>query len=214
MRTKTFLLTLLLGFSISSPAWSHPVAYKGSYSIMTWNNPEMTDWMFTHSFTSQQSVSLHYLRNETKEGEREFYLPAVNFLAQRWNELNSQANLYLTVGHGGEKVGTSLKDTSILALETDWESREFYISFKQEALLTHRDSSKNIYTSRLRGGFAPYVASFEEINSWFILQLEKSNKSMSEYTLTPLIRMFYKNVLVETGVSHKGEAQFNFMVHF
>lgn len=214
MQPKSFLLTLLLGLSISFPAWSHPVAYKGSYSIMTWNNPEMTDWMFTHSFTSQHSVSLHYLRNHTKDGEREFFLPAVNFLAKRWNELNSQANLYLTVGHGGEKVGTSFKDTSILALETDWESREYYVSFKQEALLANRDSSKNIYTSRLRGGFAPYIASFEEINSWFILQLEKSNKSMTEYTLTPLIRMFYKNVLIETGVSHKGEAQFNFMVHF
>jgi hypothetical protein len=214
---KNFLmsLSLLVAFlALPNVSSAHPVAYAGSNSIMTWNNKEMSEWMYAHSFTSHYALAARYFRNDTRDGEREFYIPQFNFLLKRWNELESQGNVYLSIGHGGEVVGTSFKDTSLLDFEADWESREYYISFKQEALLANRDSSLNIYTTRLRGGFAPYLANFNELNSWFILQLEKSNKSKMEYTITPLIRLFYKNVLVETGMNQKGDAQLNFMVHF
>jgi len=216
MRKQVLITLSLLVAFLAKPSVSnaHPVAYAGSNSIMTWNNPEMSEWMFAHSFTSHYALAARYFRNETVDGKREFYIPQLNFLLKRWNELESQGNVYLSIGHGGEVVGTSFKDTSLLDFEADWESRKYYISFKQEALLANRDSSQNIYTSRFRMGFAPYLAGFEELNSWFILQFEKSNKSKMEYTITPLIRLFYKNVLIETGVSQKGDAQLNFMVHF
>ena len=174
----------------------------------------MSDWMFTHSFTSNYSLTARYLRLQTKDGERTFYMPQLNFLLKRWNELDSQANIYLSIGHGGEKVNSSLKDTSNLALETDWESRKYYVSFREDVLLSHKKSGENIYRSKVRAGFAPYLAEFNEINTWFILQAEKSNKSVEEYELTPFIRLFYRNVLTEFGVTSKGDAQFNFMVHF
>lgn len=159
-------------------------------------------------------MAARYLRIETKDGERTFYMPQLNFLLKRWNELDSQANVYLSIGHGGEKVKTSLKDTSIVAIEADWESRKYYVSFKEEALLSYKKSGQSIYTTKVRAGFAPYLAEFNEINSWFILQAEKTNKAVDNYTLTPFIRLFYHNVLTEFGVSSKGNAQFNFMVHF
>ena len=195
-------------------AQAHPVAFAGSYSLMTWNSKEMSDWMFVHSFTSRYAMAARYLRIETKDGERTFYMPQLNFLLKRWNELDSQANVYLSIGHGGEKVKTSLKDTSIVAIEADWESRKYYVSFKEEALLSYKKSGQSIYTTKVRAGFAPYLAEFNEINSWFILQAEKTNKAVDNYTLTPFIRLFYHNVLTEFGVSSKGNAQFNFMVHF
>ncbi len=206
--------TILSLFVSIGTAYAHPVAYEGSYSLMAWNSKEMSDWMFTHSFTAKNSLSMRYQRIKTFEGERTFYFPHVNFLLKRWNELESQANVYLSVGHGGEKVNSSFKDTSFLAVEADWESRKYYVSAREEILLAHRNSSQNIYQSRLRAGFAPYLAGFEELNSWFILQFEKSNNSIDEFTVTPLIRLFYKNVLIETGVNQKGDSQFNFMVHF
>jgi hypothetical protein len=198
----------------ASPAKSHPVAFADSYSIMAWNSKEATDWMFTYSFTSNYSLSAHYQRIETKDGERNFYFPHLNFLLKRWNEFDSQANIYLSLGHGAEKIKKDYEDTSFLALETDWESRKYYVSFKQEALLVNKDSSKNYYMTRVRAGFAPYLAEFNELNTWFILQADKANKSKEEYTLTPIIRLFYHNTLTEFGVSQKGDALFNFMVHF
>lgn len=204
---------LLLGI-FSSNAFAHPVAFAGSYSIMTWNSKEMSEWMFVHSFTASNALAVRYERFQTVDGERTFYIPQVNFLLKRWNELDSQANIYLSVGHGGEKIGSTFKNTSALAVEADWESRKYYVSFKEDALLSHKKSGRSIYTTKVRAGFAPYLAEYNEINSWFILQAEKINKSEESYTLTPFIRLFYKNVLTEFGVSSKGDAQLNFMVHF
>lgn len=174
----------------------------------------MSDWMFTHSFTSKQSLAARYLRLDTRDGERTFYIPQVNFLLKRWNELDSQANVYLSLGHGGEKVNSSFKNTSSAALEADWESRKYYVSFREDVLLSHKDSKRNIYSTKVRAGFAPYLAEFNEINGWFILEATKSNKMNEEYKLTPIIRLFYHNILLEFGSTMKGDSQFNFMVHF
>lgn len=220
MKNKILYISFLVWLFVGRPeeAKAHPVAFAGSYSIMTWNNKEMSDWMFTHSFTSSYSLTARYLRLDTKEGERTFYAPQINLLLKRWNELSSQANIYLSLGYGAESVNTQngkkTNQTSLLALETDWESRKYYVSFRQDALLSHRDSKKNIYQSKARAGFAPYLAEFEELNYWFILEADVMNKSTEDYRLTPFIRMFYHNVLVELGASTKGDAQFNFMVHF
>ena len=174
----------------------------------------MSDWMLTYSFTSKYSLTARYLRLQTNEGERTFYMPQLSFLLKRWNELNSQANVYLTVGHGGEKINSSFKNTSAIAFETDWESRKHYVSFREDALVSHKNSDKNIYQSKLRAGFAPYLAEFDQLNAWFILQAEASNIMDRDFKLTPFIRFFYQNVLTEFGVSSKGDAQFNLMVHF
>ncbi|MBC7714952.1 MAG: hypothetical protein H7177_16520 [Rhizobacter sp.] len=210
-------MSTIIGLFLSlfiARAEAHPVAFAGSYSIMTWNSKEMSDWMFTHSFTSNYSLTARYLRLDTKEGERTFYMPQFNYLLKRWNELDSQANIYLSASHGGEKINSSLKSVSGAALETDWESRKYYVSFREDVLIDHKNSSKNIYQTKARAGFAPYLAEFNEINSWFILQADHNNKDVKEFKLTPFIRLFYHNVLTEFGVSSKGDAQFNFMVHF
>jgi hypothetical protein len=212
--SKLLSILSLMTIFIGNKAMAHPVAYADSYSIMAWNSKEMSDWMFTHTFTPHYSLSARTTRLETTEGERRFYIPHLNFLAKRWNELDSQANIYLSVGHGGEKVNKSFKDVSLLALETDWESRKYYVSFREEALIVYKKRASNLYLTKVRAGFAPYLAEFNELNTWFILEASKENKGMESYSLTPYVRFFYRNVLTEFGVSQKGQAQFNFMVHF
>jgi hypothetical protein len=206
--SKTFKLLALL---ILSKVEAHPVAYAKSQSIMTWNSKEMSDWMYTYTFTPKYSLSARYQRIDTKDGERSFYFPHANFLVKRWNELESQANIYLSAGYGAERIKKTYKQNTFLALETDWESREFYTSFREEVLIT---KNQNIYMTRVRAGFAPYLAQFNELNSWFILQLENQSRATEEYTITPMVRFFYKNVLTEFGYSQHGDTQFNFMLHF
>ena len=214
MFTKFLAVTCLFLSILGTKAEAHPVAFAGSYSIMTWNSKEMSDWMFTHSFTSKFSLAARYVRLQTTEGERTFYVPQANFLLKRWNELDSQANIYLSLGHGGEKINSSFKNTSSAAIEADWESRKYYVSFREDALFSHQNSDRNIYQTKVRAGFAPYLAEFDEMNTWFILQADTSNVMEDDFKLTPFIRLFYHNVLTEFGVSSKGDAQFNFMVHF
>ncbi|MFA6238216.1 MAG: hypothetical protein WC635_12860 [Bacteriovorax sp.] len=214
MFSKLLLAFVLLSMLFPVMGRAHPVAYADSNSIMAWNSKEMSDWVYTHTFTPYYSLSARAQRINTLEGERTFYFPHLSFLLKRWNELDSQANIYLSFGHGGEKIQKSFKDISFLAFETDWESRKYYVSFREEALLTYKKNGRNLYLSKLRGGFAPYLAEFNELNSWFIVEVKKMNRGKESYDLTPYIRLFYHNVLAEVGFSHKGEAKFNFMVHY
>lgn len=216
-KKSTLILTLLLGFIVSllpANVKAHPVAFKGSTSIMGWSSAKSTEFVLGHSFTSYASFGVRALRLETRDDERTYYIPQFGFLLKRWNELESQANVYFVIGHGGEIKNRSFKDTSSLKFETDWESRKYYISFAQSALIDHKHSNRNIYHSKLRAGFAPYLAEFNELNSWFILEANHMNKGMSDFEITPLIRLFYKNILIESGSSFKGDLQFNFMVHY
>ena len=210
---KISLLTMLfslMAFNLEA----HPVAFKGSTSIMGWSSSQSTEFILAHSFSSYASFGVRAMRLKTIEEERTYYIPQFGFLLKRWNELDSQANLYLVIGHGGEVKKRSFKDVTQLKVETDWESRKFYISFAQSALIDHKKTSRTIHHSKLRAGFAPYLAEFNELNSWFILEANHMNKAQRDIELTPLIRLFYKNVLIEAGSSFQGDVQFNFMVHY
>ena len=214
MLMRTTILLLMLFGVLFYKAEAHPVAFKGSTSLMGWSSAKSTEFVLGHSFSSSASFSIKALRLTTREEERTYYIPQLGFLLKRWNELNSQANLYLIIGHGGEIKNKSLKDTSSLKVEADWESRELYISFSQSALIDHKRSYRNIYHSKLRAGFAPYLAEFNELNAWFILEANHMNKANMDLDIIPLVRLFYKNILIETGSSIKGDLQFNFMAHY
>ena len=95
-------------------------------------------------------------------------------------------------------------------LQIDWESRRYYLDAELQAV---RLSSQPYNFARFRAGFAPYLADFEQLHSWFILQLERNSTLPGITTVTPLIRLFYQNVLLEAGSSLEGEFNFNFMIH-
>ena len=214
MLKKCIILSIIASGLISMNALAHPVSFKGSTSFMGWSSAKSTEFVLGHSFTSYASFGVRALRLETRDDERTYYIPQVGFLLKRWNELASQANVYLVIGHGGEIKNRSFKDTSSLKFETDWESRKYYISFAQSALIDHKNDQRSIHHSKLRAGFAPYLAEFNELNSWLILEANHMNKADRDLEITPLIRLFYKNVLIETGSSFQGDLQFNFMVHY
>lgn len=197
----------------SSNLWAHPVSYAGSYSIMTWASENSTDWMLTHSFTPRAALSYHFMRmrnHENSKHEDKFHLLTGNFLLKRWNQLESQGNVYLSLGVGDE-VNKSL--VGMLAVDLDWESRDYYVSYKTESIL-RQDGKDPFIRSKARVGFAPYRGGFEELNTWIIAEVSKESDATKEYDLTPLVRFYYRNILTEAGVSLNGEYKFNFMVHF
>ena len=211
LKISAIIIGILLHTHI---AWAHPVAYADSNSIMMWNSKSMSDWMLTHTFTTKYSLSTRFQRISVNNQDQSYIIPHINFLLKRWNELDSQANVYLSIGEGLQKIHHSYSHgATFSAIEADWESRRFYTSFREELIFNQRKNQQNLSMTRVRAGFAPYLAEFNELNSWFILQIERQNFS-KETTITPMIRLFYHNVLTEFGVDQKGEAQLNFMIHF
>jgi hypothetical protein len=180
---------------------------------MTWNQPFMSDNWLTYSFRSDMAVAARTMRFDMKDGgDYRVYLPQFDYLVYRRNETDYQANLYAYAGYGSVTFQGQSGTTGLGGLEADAESRKYYGLAKVEGMLPTLGPTYYQYQARV--GIAPYVAEFNEIASWLILQAEYHPSLTRNYAVTPLARFFYKNVLWETGVSLDGDWMANLMFHF
>lgn len=203
------LLFPIVFFSLHVSA--HPVIYKGGFDLETESNPMMTNIMTSYTFNTQTSVGAEYFKYLPLSyvGAREFYFAKLNYRAYRWNNIDSQGNIYLSAGAGQQRKDNILTSSSIGEFHADWEDRDYYLSgFQKYMSLKDEDP---LWLSRARVGFSPFRADYEDINIWFIAQFEKTNGN--HWETTPLMRTFYKNILWELGASLNGNYQFNLMFH-
>ncbi len=210
-RSLLFIAIIFSGHS----AMAHPVPYKGAFSVMTWNQPYFNDTMAIYSFHRNAAIGASYMRMDMMDGEMKTTIPQLNILAKRWNELDSQANIYMIGGFGSYEFddgsNSRTKTTALAGLETDWESRKYYLSAKLTGLWPSID--ENTYVQTYRAGISAYPAEFDEMSSWLILDVQHINRRERELTVTPVIRLFYRNVLTEVGASFTGDWMLNFMIH-
>ena len=209
-------LRLLLGFLIilsTLNAVAHPVSYKGAVSMMSYNSEETNELLLTYSFSHRFAVASMFLR----DSESEFYIARANYLVKRWNNTDSQGNFYLSAGSGIENYGTKSYGAQLGEVVLDWESRKYYTSI--DHLYIRRDNDENLLIplqdynhTKLRLGFAPFLAEYEDLNIWYIAQADKHNDE-KQVDLTQFIRFYRKNVLWEIGAGFNGSLAFNFMIH-
>ncbi|KYG65493.1 hypothetical protein AZI85_17410 [Bdellovibrio bacteriovorus] len=202
----------LLGplFLIATTAQAHPVSFAGAFSLMSYNKENENEMLLTYSMTSRLAAGLMYFKTE----EAEYTVPRLNFLAKRWNNEDSQGNIYLSAGYGTDRSYDEVKGVTLVSADVDWEDRRYYTSF-QYTKYFREDSDiqrTDFEQTKLRGGVAPYLAEFNELNTWLIVQFEKKNDSSIE--TTQFVRLFYRNILIEVGATIGGGGAFNFMSHF
>ena len=208
---RIWIFITLVGLPLASPA--HPVAFKGAWSIMAFNQPDMQDWQILYSFERQFSLGVDFFHDTMEGPDRYFLIPRLSWLIKRWNGDHSQANVYVYGGVGAAKKGNVHELAGEGSLEADYETREVYFSGKATVVAAKGFDTLAIYQARV--GFAPYVADFEGLHSWLILQGQYLPfAKMNEVRIGPVLRLFYKNVLWEMGITHQGLWNFNFMVHF
>src|SRR5687767_10202054 len=115
MRSRVILVLLL---SSAAPGLrAHPVSYKDAVSVMTWNQPEFTDWMTTYSFARRTAVAGRYLRIVSEAGELQAHLGQLNHRWKRWNGDGYQANVYTSVGGGGMRLAGEDGGAGIASIE-------------------------------------------------------------------------------------------------
>jgi hypothetical protein len=211
MKVRILALVLTLATGVSTHA--HPVSYQDGWGFMSYNSPDMTEILATYSFSPRVAIGHTYLR----DSKSEFYIPRANFLIKRWNETDSQANFYLSVGSGIEKFGSEVSSAHLGEVVLDWESRKYYTYL--EHLFVKRDNVQNLALrtqdynhTKLRLGFAPYLADYEDLNIWFISQFEKHNDE-EQIEAKQFLRFYHRNVLWEIGAGFDGSVAFNFMIH-
>lgn len=171
----------------------------------------MSDNWVTYSFRSDAAVAFRHMRFDEPEGRARFTAPQLDLLVKRWNEREWQANIYAFGAYGSMNMSGRTRAAGLAGAEADAESRKYFVMAKYENMWS--DLGRPFYHWEGRLGIAPYEAEFNEIASWLMIQYQWNPMLVRKNALTPMVRLFYRSVLVESGVSTDGDWMMNFMFH-
>ncbi len=211
-----FLMLSVLGLCVFAlPGQARPVSYPGGVTVMTMNNGDRNSLHIHYSPTAFYSVG--YLAEYWRESETTLQMVQVNNLLKRWNNKDSQANLYLKSGIGAaySDYGDFDHDSDMAAftgIAADWESRRFFVSYSNR----YNDFGEfgDFYMQSGRVGIAPYIGDYGDLHTWLMLEIDHNPESSDPLTYTPMVRFFKDVHLVEAGMSDRGEVLFNYVVRF
>jgi len=201
-----FFVFLLLG---TEKMYAHPTTYEGGFSIMSEMNKKTKEISLIYSPKYWLGAGLVFI----KAPESPYLLSSqLGWLIKRWNLPSAQGNFYSFAGLGSTLTNNS-RLIYRLGIQLDYETRRIYTFMKYAE---HRFFSNNEEIQdelNLAVGLAPYLADFDELNSWLIFKMVMTDR-FNQIKYMALIRFFYKNFLWEIGQSFNGDSQFNFMLRF
>lgn len=203
-----FVVTCLTSLT----ALAHPVSFKDGYGVMPEYTPDRQEIELNYSVTSNYAIGVYLVDASYKGSDATYIIPRFNYKLYRKNELESQTNLYVSGGAGTVDYKGEDDLAGFAMFRADYETRRIYTLLSGQTLQSSGESDINAL--RYRAGFAPYLAGFNDLNTWLIAQVEYLPESEDEWVVTPLVRLFYSNYLVEIGSSTKGDLFFAGIFHF
>ncbi|MAH04680.1 MAG: hypothetical protein CL561_03880 [Alphaproteobacteria bacterium] len=210
-----FLALLGMGLTIPHIVQARPVSYPGGWTVMSMNNGEVNSAHIHYSPTAKTSVGykFEYWR------DKDFTLNAVqmNNLLKRWNEKDSQANLYLKSGIGvahsnADDTDGETSGAGFTGMAADWENRRFFISYENR--YTEAGDIDDFYQQSARVGVTPYIGDYGDLHTWLMLDVQHSPENEDHFTVTPLVRFFKGVHLLEAGMNNHGEVLFNYVFRY
>ena len=197
---------------MSKVALGHPVAYEGATGVMTWNQAFMSDTWITYSFRPDMAIAGRFMRMEMPNGSLSYSGLQYDYLLKRWNGDDSQSNIYIYGGAGVTQFNSLAGTAPLGGFEADAEDRKYFAMFKSEYMKPSVGDEFAHTEARL--GIAPYEAEYNEVATWFMVQVQWHPNLVKKIVTTPLARIYYKSFLFESGVSLEGDWMTNFMFHF
>lgn len=192
-----------------------PVSYPGGWSSMITTNADAHALQLLYSPTAKYSVGygLEYWR----DNDYAIHALQINNLLKRWNMPDAQANLYLKSG-----VGIATSDEGDFDGETDpaaftgvladWENRRLFISYENR--YTEAGNIDDFFMQSARVGVAPYIGDYGDLHTWLMLEASHTPEDDDTVSVTPLVRFFKGNHLVEAGASNRGDVMFHWMINY
>jgi len=189
---------------------ARPVSFPDGWMAMQMHDGTQDSVMLTYSPSAFYAVGerTDYMR----EDKSWLHTASYNRLLKRWNGSDSQANIFLLGGVGAATKADSTKAAGTLGIEVDWETRRYYTAYENRIIAS--DNIDQSYTHKARVGIAPYIAGYNDINTWFMLQVDHTPTSHDNVVVTPLVRLFTTEVLGEIGISNKKDVMANLTVQF
>jgi hypothetical protein len=200
--------------AVSHAAFAKPISYVGGTMAMQENDETGHTLFLDYTLTPNYAIGW-YSKWERRQGDgRDFsaHGPQLNSLLKRWNLKNGQGNIFNLTGVGVAEQGDMVRGAVWTSLLADYETRRIFTSY--ELRLMAADSIDSSVWHRARVGFAPYLANYEDVNTWLMLQVDDHPGKTDTLVVTPLVRMFYKTVLVEAGYSSNDYFMFNWSLQF
>ena len=192
-------------------AFAKPLSYVGGTMVMIENDETGHALSLDYTFSPRAAAAL-YVKRETQGHAFTMIGPQVNFLAKRWNMEDAQGNIFVMPGAGVAVMGSNARFAAWTTVLADYETRRVFTSY--EARIMYARGIETSLWQRARVGLAPYLANYDELNTWFMVQVDHHPEKTHATTVTPLVRLFYKTILVEGGVSTRGTLMFNIVKQF
>ncbi len=207
-------ILLVIGFAGAAlEADARPVSYPSGWTMMQKNNGDYSSLHVHYSPTFRDSIGLYSERN----WQTDWHFTGVQYnrLVKRWNESNSQANLYFKAGIGQADPfgdGADIDAAGFVGVAADWETRRWFVSYEGRAydLGFTQDARQSA-----RIGLAPYLGDYGDLHTWLMLQVDNRPEAETPTVVTPLVRLFYDVQMLEIGYTPETEELLlNWIVRF
>ena len=152
------------------------------------------------SFTGFRSVGFGGYSFNTGEGKSiEAEVAIVNQLLKRWNTEDSQANIVIGGGVGRGRSGGREGWAGTASFLADWENRRWHIMLQEQAVFV---PSASRLVSTLMGGWAPYLAEYDEWAPWIYYTVQHENGAGVGFVHGPSLILMHQSLLLEFRVMH------------
>jgi len=141
------------------------------------------------------------------------YLRA-NYLVQRWNLEDAQANVFVWAGLGSA-TGNDFRGSRFdreAGFQADYETRRIYASLMSDL---HESSVYSHRVDTLQLGFAPYAHDYTDLAAWLVVQARNYTGVLHRgVERAYLLRLFKGGAWLEAGVTDHGKPQLMAMFNF
>lgn len=205
---RTLLLISIIFFAV--PAQARPVSWPGGWMLMATNNLDSNAVQLNYSVTNRYALGIQheYLR----DAKINMDTVTIDNLLKRWNLPGSQANLFLKSGIGIAYGSDETDPALYTGLEADWENRRFFTLYENRFFWA--DDTEKFINHTARIGIAPYIGDYGDLHTWLMLQANYDAGKNDTFSLTPMVRLFKGNTLVEAGYNLDGGILFNLTQQF
>lgn len=210
MRILVTLFCSLCLAALVPPAQARPVSYADGWMIMQMNDSVENSLMVHYAPTADYAIGIR--TDYDREDETWMHSATYNRLLKRWNATESQGNLFLLTGAGTAHDGDDVDPAAWAGIEADWETQRIYFAYENR--MVYAGDINKSFSHKFRTGVAPYVGDYDDIHTWLMLQVDHRPEKQDNVVLTPFVRLFTTEMLVEFGISNKKDGMFNVILQF
>lgn len=208
-------LALVWALLLPMPVFSGPMGFKDSWMAMGDFSPNWQEAFANYALTPRDAVgaSTLFMRSDNNNKSRQLVDVTYTRLIKRWNQPDSQANVWF-LGGIGSVAGNDFSGMRMMGspgVQVDYETTRIYASAN---VRLYRAEGLNHDFASARLGFSFSEVDYEETQPWVVLEVRRMNDLSDKTEITPMLRLIHNRYFVELGVNNSSQGRINFMYIF